>query len=98
VCPEARCPKGMRIGPCGGSRIDGGCEVFPERMCIWHHVYWRAKNRRALDTLKYLIPPRNWKLYETSSWMNYFLKYDHSGTKIELPARSAAAAGQSQQE
>jgi methylenetetrahydrofolate reductase (NADPH) len=98
VCPEARCPKGMRIGPCGGGRIDGGCEVFPERMCIWHHVYWRAKNRRALDTLKYLIPPRNWKLYETSSWMNYFLKYDHSGTKIELPARSAAAAGQSQQE
>jgi len=33
-----------------------------------------------------VIPPRNWKLYQTSSWVNYFLKYDHSGVKIELPA------------
>ena len=65
--PESRGPKGMRIGHCGGGRIDGGCEMFHERMCIWHHVYWRAKNRRAPDTLKCIIPPRNWKLYETSS-------------------------------
>jgi methylenetetrahydrofolate reductase (NADPH) len=85
VCPESQCPKGQRIGPCGGSRIDGRCEVFKEKYCIWEIVYWRARNRRELDELRYMIPPRNWKLYETSSWVNYFLKYDHSGVKIELP-------------
>jgi methylenetetrahydrofolate reductase (NADPH) len=86
LCPESQCPKGQRIGPCGGSRIDGRCEVFQEKYCIWEIVYWRARNRRELDKLRYLIPPRNWKLYETSSWVNYFLKYDHSGVKIELPS------------
>jgi methylenetetrahydrofolate reductase (NADPH) len=86
VCPESQCPKGQRIGPCGGSRIDGHCEVFQDKLCVWEIAYWRARNRRELAKLRYVIPPRNWKLYQTSSWVNYFLKYDHSGVKIELPA------------
>ena len=85
VCPESQCPKAQRLGPCGGSRIDGKCEVFADHTCIWELVYLRARNRRQLDKLRYIIPPRNWKLYETSSWINYYLKYDHSAVKIELP-------------
>ena len=85
VCPESQCPKGQRIGPCGGSRIDGHCEVFQDKFCVWEVAYWRARNRRELAKLRYVIPPRNWKLFQTSSWINYFLKYDHSGVKIELP-------------
>lgn len=85
LCPESRCPKGMRIGPCGGSRVDGRCEVFADTWCVWHKVYWRAKNRRGVSTLSYVIPPRNWKLYETNSWVNYFQKRDHSAVKIVLP-------------
>ena len=85
LCPESRCPKGQRIGPCGGSRIDGMCEVFEHRPCIWELVYRRAKNRGELEKLRYVINPRNWKLYETSSWVNYFLKRDHSGNPIEVP-------------
>ena len=85
VCPESQCPKAQRLGPCGGSRIDGKCEVFADHTCIWELVYPRARNRRQLDKLRYIIPPRNWKLYETSSWINYYLKYDHSAVKIELP-------------
>jgi len=88
LCPESQCPKGQRLGPCGGSRIDGRCEVFAEHICIWERVYPRAKNRRQLANLHYVIPPRNWKLYETSSWVNYFLKYDHSAVKIILPERA----------
>jgi methylenetetrahydrofolate reductase (NADPH) len=87
VCPESQCPKGQRLGPCGGSRIDGRCEVFAYHRCIWERVYPRAANRRELDRLRYIIPPRNWKLYETSSWINYYLKYDHSAVKIQLPER-----------
>lgn len=89
ICPEARCPKGQRMGPCGGCRIDGHCEVFKNRQCVWEVTYRRAKNRGELDKLRYVIPPRNWKLYQTSSWFNYFTKRDHSGVKIELPERPA---------
>ena len=85
VCPESQCPKGMRIGPCGGSRVDGGCEVFAEKPCIWDRVYKRARNRRECAKLRFIIPPRDWRLYTTNSWVNYFLKYDHSGKKVRLP-------------
>ena len=85
LCPEARCPKTMRIGPCGGSRVNGRCEIFDDTYCIWEKVYWRAKNRRELEKLSYIIPPRDWKLYETNSWINYFLGYDHSGRKVDIP-------------
>jgi methylenetetrahydrofolate reductase (NADPH) len=88
VCPESQCPKGQRLGPCGGSRIDGRCEVFAYHRCIWERVYPRAANRREVHKLRYIIPPRNWKLYETSSWINYFLKRDHSAVKIQLPERA----------
>jgi methylenetetrahydrofolate reductase (NADPH) len=97
LCPESRCPKGQRIGPCGGSRINGNCEVFEDRPCVWERIYWRAKNRNELDKLGYVINPRDWKLYETSSWVNYFLKRDHSGNPIETlegPVETAAAEKQ----
>lgn len=86
LCPESRCPKGMRIGPCGGSRVDGRCEVFADTWCVWHKVYVRARNRGGVDTLSYVIPPRNWRLYETNSWVNYFQKRDHSAVRIVLPS------------
>lgn len=88
LCPESRCPKGMRQGPCGGSRVNGRCEVFEENKCVWEMVYWRAKNRKECDKLRYIIPPRDWRLYETNSWVNYFLKYDHSGNKVRLSGKS----------
>jgi methylenetetrahydrofolate reductase (NADPH) len=91
LCPESRCPKGQRIGPCGGSRINGNCEVFEERPCIWELVYWRAKKKNELDKLRYIINPRNWKLYETSSWVNYFLKRDHSANHLPVPEKPPKA-------
>jgi methylenetetrahydrofolate reductase (NADPH) len=87
LCPESRCPKGQRIGPCGGSRVDGSCEVFPERLCIWELVYWRAKRLGELDTLRYVINPRDWRLYETSSWVNYFLGRDHRSAELDIPEK-----------
>jgi methylenetetrahydrofolate reductase (NADPH) len=83
LCPESQCPKGQRIGPCGGGRINGNCEVHEERPCIWERVHRRAKNRRELDKLDYIITPRDWQLYETSSWVNYYLKYDHTGKELK---------------
>jgi len=42
VCSQ-RCPKRLRNGPCGGTRDDGHCEVFPERKCIWYRIYRRSR-------------------------------------------------------
>jgi hypothetical protein len=39
-----RCPKQLRNGPCGGTRPDGHCEVYPDRLCIWWLIYQRSKN------------------------------------------------------
>lgn len=85
LCPESKCPKGTRNGPCGGSRPDGHCVVFPDRFCMWERVYWRAKNRDELQKLKTIMIPRDWQLYETSSWANYYLGYDHSSRKLRIP-------------
>jgi len=52
-----RCPKQMRNGPCGGTRPDGTCEVYPDRPCIWHLIYTRSvKLGREKKLLKYHIP------------------------------------------
>ena len=84
VCPVSKCPKGMREGPCGGSRVDGSCEVHEENMCIWDTIYWRSKNRKQCEKLRFIIAPRDWELYETNSWVNYFQKYDHSSKVLEV--------------
>ncbi|HEY0868368.1 MAG TPA: methylenetetrahydrofolate reductase C-terminal domain-containing protein [Fimbriimonas sp.] len=52
-----RCPKQLRNGPCGGTRPDGTCEVYPERPCIWHLIYERSvKLGREEKLLKYHVP------------------------------------------
>src|SRR5689334_19755964 len=42
ICPM-RCPKGMRNGPCGGPSLDGKCEVYPDKPCIWVEIYERSR-------------------------------------------------------
>jgi len=90
LCPESKCAKGTRNGPCGGALPDGKCIVFPDRFCLWERVYWRAKNRDELDKLKKIMIPRDWQFYETSSWANYYLGYDHSSHMLDIPEEVGA--------
>lgn len=47
VCPEALCPKGVRNGPCEGSR-EGRCDVDPGAECVWERIHRRlAEQGRA---------------------------------------------------
>ncbi len=79
LCPQSQCAKNQRNGPCGGSR-DGFCEKFPnEKECI----YVRAYNRAELAAEP--IPPVNWELNRTSSWLNFFLGRDHSAKRLDIP-------------
>lgn len=78
-CPMSKCPKNQRNGACGGSR-DGWCEVYPgKQRCIYVEMYeqYKAKNKEYSMKLRY-IPPANWDLYKTSSWLNFFNKRDYN--------------------
>jgi methylenetetrahydrofolate reductase (NADPH) len=85
LCPVSQCPKDQRNGPCGGS-YNGWCEVYPGKQhCIWVQAYDRLKTQGKADEIgKYIIPPCNWALWQTSSWVNYFLGRDHSNKKFEV--------------
>ncbi len=73
VCSQ-RCPKRLRNGPCGGTREDGHCEVYPERKCIWYLIYKRSKLLGRIPFLYRIELMHNWKLEKTSAWLNVFTK------------------------
>ena len=80
LCPQSGCAKYLLNGPCGGSR-DGWCEIFPGRKrCLYVKAYQRLAPRSKEGQFKVgFIPPRNWKLTNSSSWINFFSGKDSSG-------------------
>ena len=85
VCPVSQCPKGQRNGPCGGS-YQGWCEVYPnERKCIYVRAYCRLKHYGEEDSLQaYQVPPADYSLRQTSSWLNYYLGRDHTAKRLGI--------------
>ena len=72
TCPM-NCPKELRNGPCGGVRPDGGCEIFPNKPCVWVQAWERSKHMPLYgsEILK-VLPPVNRRLHRTSAWINDF--------------------------
>jgi hypothetical protein len=70
VCPM-RCPKNLRNGPCGGVLVDGHCEVYADRPCVWVEA-WEGSRRLPVwrDHMTHVNPPVDWRLQGTSSWAN----------------------------
>lgn len=97
LCPISQCPKNQRNGPCGGS-LDGWCEVYPhEKQCIWVRAYNRLKGQHEENSIgEYIVPPNDWELRNTSSWLNYYLGRDHSARRLGIkppePKKKAAPA------
>ena len=85
LCPTSQCPKSMRNGPCGGS-FEGWCEVYPnKKQCIYVRAYPRLKSHGAEDTLgAYQVPPVNYDLLWTSSWLNFYLGRDHTAKRLGI--------------
>ena len=82
LCPQAGCAKYLLNGPCGGSR-DGWCEVYPgKKRCLYVRIYERLKSTGSDDDMAQgFVPPRDWALNHTSSWVNYFKGCDHLGAR-----------------
>ncbi len=85
VCPMSQCPKNQRNGPCGGS-YQGWCEVYPnEKRCVWVRAYDRLKAYNEQDSIQEnVVPPVNWDLYHTSSWINFYLGRDHVSKRMGI--------------
>jgi len=85
ICPMSRCPKHQRNGACGGS-YNGWCEVYPEkRLCVYVEAYARLKHYcEEADLDDGIVPPCNWDLYQTSSWINFYLGKDHTSRKLKI--------------
>jgi methylenetetrahydrofolate reductase (NADPH) len=82
LCPMSQCPKNQRNGACGGS-FQRWCEVYPgKRKCVYVRAYARLKKHGEQDQMgKDIVPPCNWDLYQSSSWVNYYLGKDHTSKK-----------------
>ena len=85
LCPLSQCPKNQRNGPCGGSN-QGWCEVYPnERKCVWVRAYLRLKAHHEENEIREnLVPPNDWALWQTSSWLNFYLGRDHSSIRLGI--------------
>ncbi|MBM4339098.1 MAG: methylenetetrahydrofolate reductase [Deltaproteobacteria bacterium] len=85
VCPMSQCPKNQRNGACGGS-YQGWCEVYPEEQkCVWVQAYDRLKPYKEESSLsEYIVPPCNWELWQTSSWINFYMGRDHTAKRLGI--------------
>ncbi|MDO8472561.1 MAG: methylenetetrahydrofolate reductase C-terminal domain-containing protein [Dehalococcoidia bacterium] len=85
LCPVSQCPKHQRNGACGGSH-NGWCEVYEgERKCVWVRAYLSLKAGHKEDTIGTgIVPPCNWELWETSSWLNFYMGRDHVSKKLGI--------------
>ncbi len=85
VCPMSQCPKNQRNGACGGS-YQGWCEVYPyEKRCVWVQAYDRLKAYGEEDSLDdTIVPPCNWELWQTSSWLNFYMGRDHTSRRLGI--------------
>jgi hypothetical protein len=88
TCPM-RCPKNIRNGPCGGVLQDGSCEVYPDRPCVWV-LAWRRSQKLPVfrHHIEQVERPVDWRLQDTSSWINLA-----TGRDRHVPAGWAAASG-----
>ncbi len=88
LCPMSQCPKNQRNGPCGGSK-DGWCEGYPnEKKCVWVLAYERLQAYHEEDRIRTNnVPPCDWTLWQTPSWLNFYLGRDHSARKLGMKSK-----------
>ena len=91
LCPESRCVKNQRNGPCGGTR-DGKCEI-EDFECIWARTYDRLKAEgRDQQMLDHAPVIQDQGLRGTSAWSNTFRERDHHSRRFTKVANGLKSA------
>ena len=64
----------------------GGLDLNPgEKQCIWVQAYDRLKVFKEQDYLEdHIAPPCNWTLWQTPSWLNFYLGRDHTAKRLGI--------------
>ena len=88
TCPMT-CPKTLRNGPCGGVRLNGKCEVYPERDCVWVKAWERAPKTPYAHEMFRLNPPVDWRLLGLATWVTMPTGRDQITTGVEKGVRYA---------
>lgn len=94
ACPMG-CAKGMRNGPCGGVRLDGRCEVRPERRCTWVDATEGDARIRPghTNTWPQRAAPRDHRLTGKSTWVPMIAAARPAAARApSVPASAAAPA------
>ena len=69
--------------------MDGTCEVYPERVCVWTTAYDRSQRLLWPEEIHDLRPPVNWTLQGSSSWLNLLTERDQISSGCAVLPRSA---------
>lgn len=87
-CPESKCGKHLRNGPCGGS-FNGTCEV-KEQACLWNTAYMGMKHLGREEELISRSPKLlDHDLRGTSGWINHWKNLKHlSHKEKECPTQT----------
>lgn len=60
ICPVTCCAKSLFNGPCGGTNLDGSCEVDRNTPCAWNEIYIRLKSQNRMEDIFLMHPPIKW--------------------------------------
>ena len=58
LCPQTLCAKSLMNGPCSGS-VDGKCETYQDRDCVWNTIYTNLKARGELEHFQVSLPMKD---------------------------------------
>ena len=61
ICPVTRCAKSIFNGPCGGTSLEGKCEVSKDTPCAWYEIYERLTKQGRLENILKVKPAREWR-------------------------------------
>lgn len=82
LCPQTLCAKSLMNGPCSGS-VNGKCETYKDRECVWHEIYNNLKARGELESFQINLPMKDFSRVnnQAEKKVNPLRLNDTGGTK-----------------
>jgi len=76
ICPITTCAKSLLNGPCGGTTMEGKCEIDSERDCGWYLIYERLRKIDRLDNFRKIVGARDFSKVIPSAKLRKTIFYD----------------------